>query len=69
MKNEEIQLFMNLNFWFSLTQTDMNFLNYVIDYRLTFGGIIKGTQVWIFHHSDFHDFYTIKPSWVGDFGD
>ncbi len=22
----------------------------------------------IFDHSDFHDFYTIKPFWVGDFG-
>jgi hypothetical protein len=22
----------------------------------------------IFYRSDFHDFYTIKPFWVGDFG-
>ncbi len=22
----------------------------------------------IFDRSDFHDFYTIKPVWVGDFG-
>jgi len=22
----------------------------------------------IFDRSDFHDFYTIKPFWVGDFG-
>jgi hypothetical protein len=26
---------------------------------------MKGAQVC----SDFHDFYTIKPFWVGDFGD
>ncbi len=59
VKTEEIQIIMNLE----------NFLYYVIDYRFTFGGIIKGTQDRIFHRSDFQDFYTIKPSWVGDFGD
>jgi hypothetical protein len=27
----------------------------------------KGAQV-IFDRSDFHDFHTLKPFWVGDFG-
>ncbi len=28
----------------------------------------KGAQVLDFDHSDFHDFYTIKSLWEGDFG-
>jgi hypothetical protein len=33
----------------------------------TQNGILKGAQE-IFDRLDFHDFYTIKPFWVGDFG-
>jgi hypothetical protein len=29
---------------------------------------LKEPKCEIFDHSDFHDFYTIKPFWVGDFG-
>jgi hypothetical protein len=30
--------------------------------------ILKVPKCEIFDRSDFHDFYAIKPFWVGDFG-
>jgi hypothetical protein len=30
--------------------------------------ILKVPKCEIFDRSDFHDFYSIKPFWVGDFG-
>jgi hypothetical protein len=31
-------------------------------------GHLKVPKCEIFDRSDFHDFYSIKPVWVGDFG-
>ncbi len=32
------------------------------------GTYLKVPKCEIFDRSDFHDFYSIKPFWVGDFG-
>jgi hypothetical protein len=36
--------------------------------RVDFGPSLKVPKCEIFDRSDFHDFYSIKPFWVGDFG-
>ncbi len=33
-----------------------------------YGTALKVPKCEIFDRSDFHDFYSIKPFWVGDFG-
>ncbi len=35
---------------------------------LNMAGKLKVPKCEIFDRSDFHDFYSIKPVWVGDFG-
>ena len=36
--------------------------------RDAFAFLLKVPKCEIFDRSDFHDFYSIKPFWVGDFG-
>ncbi len=49
-----------------------NFLEYSINmlkiYEIYTKKLLKVPKCEIFDRSDFHDFYSIKPFWVGDFG-
>ncbi len=37
-------------------------------FKFFMGDILKVPKCEIFDRSDFHDIYSIKPFWVGDFG-
>jgi hypothetical protein len=54
----------NINQW-AQDSDDINGFFGVVEIK---GLTIKGAQVRDIERSNFHDFYIIKPSWMGDFG-